>query len=103
MSSHNSVNSDGFVNKALDSMPRFAWAFMGIMFAIVIFLMFSGLDGAFTRVVNAYATRIERSVEQLEAFSARVTTLETRVTSVEKRIEIIEAENRQYHRSANGR
>jgi type II secretory pathway component PulJ len=98
MSSHNSVNSDSVVNKALESMPRFAWAFMGIMFSIVIFLMFSGLDGAFTRVVNAYATRIERSVEQLEAFSTRVTTLEARITAAEKRIDPIETENRQYHR-----
>jgi hypothetical protein len=96
--SYQSTNSDSVINKALDSMPRFAWAFMGIMFAIVIFLMFSGLDGAFTRVVNAYATRIERSVEQLEAFSTRVTTLEARVTAVEKRIDTIETENRQYHK-----
>jgi hypothetical protein len=71
---------------------------MGVMFAIVIFLMFSGLDGAFTRVVNAYATRIERSVENLEAFAARVSTVENKVNDLTRRVDAIEAENKIYHK-----
>jgi uncharacterized membrane protein YgaE (UPF0421/DUF939 family) len=106
MKSHSSVNSDGFVNKALDAMPKFVWAFLGVMVGLVILLMFSGLDGAFTRVVNAYATRIERSVDQLEglaskfsALEAKVISADSRITVVEKRLDEIERENRKYHRS----
>lgn len=100
-----STNTDGIVNKALDAMPKSVWAVMGVMFAALIFLMFSGLDGAFTRVVNAYATRIEKSVEQLESVTSRIDNLEAGhnrlsldLRNLEKRVDTIEAENKQYHK-----
>ena len=102
---YKSTNSDAVINRALEAMPKFAWAVMGILFAALIFLMFSGLDGAFTRVVNAYATRIEKSVEQLENITSRIDNLEAGhnrlsldLRNLEKRVDTIEAENKQYHK-----
>lgn len=102
---YKSTNSDAVVNRALEAMPKFAWAVMGILFAALIFLMFSGLDGAFTRVVNAYAARIEKSVERLEDVSAVIEMLEKGqnrlsydVKALEKRVDAIEDENKQFHK-----
>lgn len=74
----------GFIDKALGSVPRWAMAVIGILFATAIFLAFSGLNSAVIRVANAYATRIEKAVVLLEEVAARLTVLEMGSAVVQK-------------------
>lgn len=107
-SSGGGQNSDGFINRALDSVPNWALAIIGILFAITIFLAFSGLNAPITRVANAYATRIERAVENLESLSKSVNAINakidanhkevmTEISGLKSRVTAIEKENKEYH------
>ena len=73
-------------------------AVIGILFALAVFLAFSGLNSAVLRVANAYATRIENAVVALEEVTLQITSLkastaattatlvdhERRITDIEK-------------------
>ena len=96
--SYKSESSDGLINKSIDAMPRWALAVMGCLFALTIFLTFSGFDNAFQRMATAYAVRIERSVESLEDVTKRLDNIETNVQKLEARVTAIEIENAKFHK-----
>lgn len=60
----------GFTTKMLESMPSFVTgligSFLGIAISIVIVLKLGGMDVAFSRVVNAYATALETRLVQTQ-------------------------------------
>ena len=95
---YKSESSDGLINKSIDAMPRWALAVMGCLFALTIFLTFSGFDNAFQRMATAYAVRIERSVESLEDVTKRLDNIETNVQNLEARVTAIEIENAKFHK-----
>ena len=95
---YKSESSDDLINKSIDAMPRWALAGMGCLFALTIFLTFSGFDNAFQRMATAYAVRIERSVESLEDVTKRLDNIEMNVEKLEARVTAIEIEKAKFHK-----
>jgi tetrahydromethanopterin S-methyltransferase subunit G len=83
-------STDGFVAKSLDTLPRSVTVIFGILFALTIFLVATGFNGAFVRVINSYAARLERSVESLEAIAGRIAATEAGLTAVSTRVDTLD-------------
>jgi hypothetical protein len=104
------ASTDSFVDKSLNSLPRSVLAVFGVLFALTIFLVATGFNGALTRVVNAYALRIERAVTSLEDTTTRMTVSETiiaatvkRVDALDIRLRAVEVENDRIHANLRGK
>lgn len=93
-----STPSSSFADAALQAIPRPVLGVFGILFGLIIFLIFGGFNSSLNRVVNAYASRIERSVESLERVVIRLDTQDARITELDKRLTIVEQENKRFHK-----
>jgi hypothetical protein len=85
--------SDNFTAKALNSLPRSVLVVFGVLFALLIFLVGSGFNTTLSRIANAYAARIEKSIESLEVVVSRIAVNERRVDDLDKRVSKLEAEH----------
>jgi hypothetical protein len=90
--------SEGFVNRSLSAVPQWALAVIGVLFALTIFLAFSGLQSPIMRVANAYAARIERAVDHLEQVVEKAKAIEARVNDIDARLRVVEEENGRMHK-----
>jgi hypothetical protein len=105
-----STPSSSFADKALSSIPRPVMGLFGVLFGLVLFLIFGGFQSSLNRIVNAYASRIERSVDSLELVVSKINTTTLRVDAVEKRVDSIdvrlravEIENDRIHQNLRGK
>lgn len=110
----------GFAGKMIDSMPSFVTgligSFLGIALSIAIVLKVGGMDVAFSRVVNAYATALEtrmaqqtqataesmaatfakldREINRLNQINDTVMSIQTAGAALEKRMIVVEEDTR---------
>jgi cell shape-determining protein MreC len=73
------IPTDSIIGKAIDQTPNWVLGLAGGMITmsvcIIIVLQFSGLSDPLQRVINAQASRIERSAENIEAEMADLSAL----------------------------
>jgi hypothetical protein len=93
-----STSSSSFADAALQAIPRPVLGVFGILFGLIIFLIFGGFNSSLNRVVNAYASRIERSVESLERVVIRLDSQDAKILELDKRLLVVEQENKRYHK-----
>jgi hypothetical protein len=83
-----------FLDRVLDSTPKWAMGFLGIMFGFslcfIAVMTLGDLKAPFNRVIDAQVTRLEKSVDSLETITNRINNLEARVTE-------LEVASRRYH------
>lgn len=81
------VDQAGFVNHALNAVPRWAAASIGTMIgaaiAAVFILVLGGMQGPVTRIANAYAAKIEASATSVGAATDRLVTVTHKIEGLE--------------------
>lgn len=82
----NTKISDSFADKALNALPKPVLIVFGVLIGLTIFLTMTGFNSALTRYANAYAARIERSVESLETVTSRIAANEKRIESLDTKV-----------------
>jgi hypothetical protein len=92
------VDQAGFINGALNAVPRWAAASIGTMIgaaiAVVFVLVIGGMQGPVTRIANAYAARIEGAASKVDA-SALILERNIGVLSdIVKRLNTVEMDSR---------
>lgn len=83
----------GFMEKALDSMPRFVMglvgSFLGIAISGVIILKMGGLDGVVLRMANAYAAGFEVQMNQIARDTGKLGAIVTKLDEMAAAIDAV--------------
>jgi hypothetical protein len=95
-----------FAERATNSMPKWAWGFLGTFIGVALTLQLTGYNGSLNRVIEAYVKRIERSADNLEITAQKFDVIirrlddsDAKLKSLNNRVDAIEKENHAIHKS----
>jgi predicted Zn-dependent protease with MMP-like domain len=74
-----------FKDKAINSMPKFVWGFLGTFIGVALTLQMTGYNGSINRILEAYVKSIEKSADSLEKTTANLISVISRIENVEIR------------------
>lgn len=83
---------EAFSEKAINSMPRWAWGFLGTFIGIALTMQITGYNGSLNRVIEAHVKRIERTADNLEQSTLKLDSIVRRIEGVEGRLTVLETE-----------
>ena len=83
---------EAFSDRAINSMPRWAWGFLGTFIGIALTMQITGYNGSLNRVIEAHVKRIERTADNLEQSTLKLDSIVRRIEGVEGRLTVLETE-----------
>jgi exonuclease VII small subunit len=83
---------EAFSDRAINSMPRWAWGFLGTFIGIALTMQITGYNGSLNRVIEAHVKRIERTADNLEQSTSKLDSIVRRIEGVEGRLTVLETE-----------
>lgn len=81
-----------FSEKAINSMPKWAWGFLGTFIGVALTMQITGYNGSLNRVIEAHVKRIEKTADNLEQSTSRLDLIIKRIEGVESRVTVLESE-----------
>jgi flagellin-like hook-associated protein FlgL len=88
----NKKTESTFTDKAVNSMPRWAWGFLGTFIGIALTMQITGYNGSLNRIIEAHVKRIERTADNLEQSTSKLDSIVRRIEGVEGRLTVLETE-----------
>jgi flagellin-like hook-associated protein FlgL len=85
-------NVEAFSDRAINSMPRWAWGFLGTFIGIALTMQITGYNGSLNRIIEAHVKRIERTADNLEQSTSKLDSIVRRIEGVEGRLTVLETE-----------
>ena len=74
-----------FKDKAINSMPKFVWGFLGTFIGVALTLQLTGYNSSINRILEAQVKSIEKSSDSLEKTTVNLNSIIRRIENVEAR------------------